>query len=180
MVATPSFKVAYIGGGSRFVVTFLHGLAAYVDSIKALDIPIFLVLMDPDLSRAKEMAQYAGIVAKQTGLPLTVEVTSERRIAISEANLVIYSVGVQERLNAIRTKFAELLGENVETDSCPGMAMEGVNRSTSRTGCENSIGNGFFATLFPDQYANARTGGKGANFNGGVFHSSAMGKKEKL
>lgn len=126
MTVSSPFKVAYIGGGSRFVVTFLHGLSDYVDSIKALNTTILLVLMDPNLSRAREMAQYAGIVVKQTGLPLTVEVTSERHIAVSGANLVIYCVGVQERLNAFQTKFAELLGGKVEPDSCPGMAMEGV------------------------------------------------------
>lgn len=120
------FKIGYIGGGSRFVVTFLHGLAAYADSLKALDIPILLVLMDPNLPRAEEMAQYAEIVARQTGLPLRPKVTDESAVAVDGAHLVIYSAGVQERLNAFRARFAALLDGDVEPDSCPGMAMEGV------------------------------------------------------
>lgn len=119
-------KIGYIGGGSRFVVAFLHGLAAYADSLKALGIPILLALMDPNLPRAREMAQYAEIVAGQIGLPLRPVVTGESAAAVDGAHLVIYSAGVQERLNAFRARFGTLLGGDVEPDSCPSMAMEGI------------------------------------------------------
>lgn len=126
MVAAHNFKVAYIGGGSRFVITFLHGLVNCVDKLKFLGSSILLTLMDPNLPRATEMAQYAEIVAKQTGLPLSVEVTNERKVAIDGAHLIIYSAGVHEKLHVIRATFDAVLGGHVEPDSCPGMAMEGV------------------------------------------------------
>ena len=71
------FRITYIGGGSRFVVTLLHGLASKAEALGRLDRPIELALVDVDTSRAAEMARYAEIVASQTQLPIETLVTED-------------------------------------------------------------------------------------------------------
>lgn len=46
MARADRFKIAYVGGGSRFVVTLLHGLAARADDLKAAGRPVELALLD--------------------------------------------------------------------------------------------------------------------------------------
>lgn len=119
------FKVAYVGGGSRFVVTLLHGLAHEAEALGSLGRPIEIDLLDVDVPRAAEMARYAAITARQTGLPITAFATGNRERALDGADWVIVSVGLWDALGALRRRFLEPMG-NPYVETGPGVAVEGV------------------------------------------------------
>lgn len=104
-MAENALKIAWIGGGSRFVVTFLHGLAAEAAKLKALDKPIELALVDPNPDAAGAMARYTEITAETTGLPLTPTVTADTAAALDGADLVIFCAGIWEPITKARERF---------------------------------------------------------------------------
>jgi alpha-galactosidase/6-phospho-beta-glucosidase family protein len=117
------FRITYVGGGSRFVVTLLHGLAAYAGDLRALGRPIELVLMDPDTVRAGEMARYAAVTQQQTGLPMTVRVTDDRIAALQGADWVVFSIGVWDEVTPITDRLrGDLFPGNPEMG--PSVAIE--------------------------------------------------------
>lgn len=118
-----AFKIAYVGGGSRFVVTLLHGLASQGAALGALGRPIELALLDPNAERAGEMARYAEITARQTGLPIRAAVTARQEEAVEGAGWVLFSAGLWEPASALRKRFLEPMGHPNE-ESGPGVAVE--------------------------------------------------------
>lgn len=123
MAKSNRFKICYIGGGSRFVVTLLHGLAAQAEAIKALGRPIEVALYDVDTRRAGDMARYAEIVARQTGLPLTTTVTDDRDQALRDANWVLFSAGIWQPVVDARERYLKPLGD-VHGESGPAVIVE--------------------------------------------------------
>ena len=105
-----AFKISYVGGGSRFVVTFLHGLAERAEALRRLGRRIELALIDPNAKRAADMARYAGITAKQAGLALTSRVVPERADALGGADLVVFSAGLRDRVMPLRKRLLEPRG----------------------------------------------------------------------
>ena len=118
------FRITYIGGGSRFVVTLLHGLAAKAEALGRIGRPIELVLVDVDTSRATEMARYAEIVATRTQLPIKTLVTEDTPGALEGAGWVIFSAGLWEPIQAARKKYAEDLGLPPHGESAPSLVAE--------------------------------------------------------
>lgn len=105
MARPQNLRITYIGGGSRFVVTLLHGLACNAPVLKRLGTQIELMLLDPDTRRAGEMARYAQITARQTALPLTATVTDDRVEALRGARWVLLSAGMHEPIERARKLF---------------------------------------------------------------------------
>ncbi|MCC7407805.1 MAG: hypothetical protein IT442_07010 [Phycisphaeraceae bacterium] len=125
MSAHQSFRICYIGGGSRFVVTLLHALAAQADSLRDLGRPIELRLLDPNADRAGEMAHYARITAQECNLPLTAEVHTENDRAIDGSDWVIFSPNLRNRSYEL---FHHLTQGHpkVEHESGPWTAVDGA------------------------------------------------------
>lgn len=118
-----AFRIAYIGGGSRFVVTLLHGLAGARERLAGPGRAIELALCDPDLSKARRMAEYAGIVRRETGLGVSVETTADAQRAVDGADWVIFAPGLYRAYRPLRERLLGL-GVEVAEDSGPGCALE--------------------------------------------------------
>ena len=123
MAKTDRFKIAYIGGGSRFVVTLLHGLAGRAEEIKKRGRPIELALCDPDVNRAGEMARYAEIVARKTGVAIAPGVTGKLADAVDAADWVIFSAGLGEREQAAMARFGGELPADANIEAGPRTAI---------------------------------------------------------
>jgi len=126
MNSSVPFKIAYIGGGSRFVVVLLHGLAAQAKQLRALGRPIELALMDINTQRAGPMARYAEITASQTGLNLTTDVTDDRDRALEDADWILFSVGPWQEIRELRERLRKPLG-NPHGESTPMAAIEAAS-----------------------------------------------------
>ena len=87
------FKITYLGGGSSFLVPFLHGLASQAEALKVLGRPIELSLLDVDTRKAEPNVRYAELVARQTGLILSAAATDDSRKALAGSHWVIFSIG---------------------------------------------------------------------------------------
>jgi 6-phospho-beta-glucosidase len=123
MATQDRLKIAYVGGGSRFVVTLLHGLAGQAEALKALGRSIELVLLDIQPARCAGLARYAQITAAQTGLALTASVTADRREAFAGTDWVIFSAGVSAMGAQTRRRFeAEFNAAPLESGA--GVALE--------------------------------------------------------
>lgn len=116
-------KLTYIGGGSRFVVTLLHGLASCADALGTLE-AIDLVLVDPDTGRAEDMARYARIAAKQTQLPIAAEVTADLDAALEAATGVIFSAGIHGRVEPLRETLGAAALDEAGGEAGPAVALE--------------------------------------------------------
>jgi 6-phospho-beta-glucosidase len=110
MAMPDTFNVAYLGGGSRFVVTLLHGLADHGNAVRDLGRPIELRLLDLDVKRAEEMARYTAIVANATGLPITAITTDDDVRAIDGAHWVLYSIGIRHQTGRLFGQLIEGFG----------------------------------------------------------------------
>ena len=123
MSRNSSFKISYIGGGSRFVVTLLHGIASRAEDIKMMGYGMELTLMDINLRRANEMKEYADITAKQIGLNLSTIVTDDIRTALTDADWILYSVGFPAELKEKKQYYLSKLG-NIHEETAPRLAVE--------------------------------------------------------
>ncbi len=110
MAEKDRLRIAYVGGGSRFVVTLLHGLAEYAGDFATLDYGIDLRLLDPDVDRAGEMQRYAEITFGERDLDILASVTADRDEALRDADWVIFSAGVWKPIMEARKVLAEDLG----------------------------------------------------------------------
>lgn len=89
-------RIACVGGGSMFMPSIAHGIAA---SMALPDAQVFgaeLALVDPDPGRAERMATYVGVLARSRHLPLTAAMRP-LSAALDGADLVICSAGLPER-----------------------------------------------------------------------------------
>ncbi len=121
------FRIAYIGGGSRFVVTLLHGLAASAEALARQGRPIELVLMDPDTDRAGEMARYAEITAASTGLEIQSAVTGDLDEACDGADWVLLSISQWQAEHEIFGRLGAPLGPEPLVEAGPWIAMTAVS-----------------------------------------------------
>jgi alpha-galactosidase/6-phospho-beta-glucosidase family protein len=117
MAKADHFRIAYVGGGSRFVVTLLHGLAARAQELRALGRPVELFLMDPATERAEQMARYAAVTADQTRLPISATVTPDLPAAIDGADWVIYSAGTYAQEHAALERFGRGLPAGISCET---------------------------------------------------------------
>lgn len=117
------FKITYVGGGSRFVVTLLHGLVAQSEALLSLGRSVELALLDPDKGRAGDTARYAEITSNQTGLPVATEVTDDQQAALEGAGLVIFSAGLWGRIMPVRKRLLDQIGVG-HGESGPSVAVE--------------------------------------------------------
>ena len=85
------FKVAYIGGGSRFVPSIMHGVAHDMQKSGAYD--LHLCLFDIHRERAERMAKYCELLSN-SATPVDIEVTDSQDVALENADLVFVSVGL--------------------------------------------------------------------------------------
>jgi 6-phospho-beta-glucosidase len=127
MSQAESFRIAYIGGGSRFVVTLLHGLAGAVEDLTDLGRPIELVLMDPDTRRAGEMARYAEITAEATGLEIRPTVTDDLHETCDGADWVLLSISQWQAEHEIFGRLGAALGPEPLVEAGPWLAMTAVS-----------------------------------------------------
>ncbi len=104
-------NIAYIGGGSRFVVTLCHGLAERAGALRDLGRPIHLRLLDIDPTRAEPNRQYVQLTAEATGLGLSATIEADETAALRDAHCVIFSAGVWEPIMALRKRYAPALGQ---------------------------------------------------------------------
>lgn len=126
MARADRFRIAYVGGGSRFVVTLLHGLAGQAEQLRSLGSPrrpIELVLLDPDAGRAGEMARYAEIAAAQTGLPIRPTVTADQAAALQGADWVIFSIGMHRQEQEAIQRFGRRLPRGIHGETGPMTAI---------------------------------------------------------
>lgn len=125
MAKTDAFRITYVGGGSRFVVTLLHGLAAYAPAFRRLKRPVELALLDPNPDRAGEMGRYAEITARTTGIDIRPIVTSRPATALKGSDLVIISVGMYDRIHEAQKLF-DAPGLQPYGEHGPGVIIEGA------------------------------------------------------
>lgn len=91
-----SIKIAFLGGGSIFTLTFLQGLAYEAQQARGYPGEIFLSLYDIHPERAELWSRYAGVL-NQTGLVrVTAEVLTELDPALDSAEVVFLSIGFKE------------------------------------------------------------------------------------
>ncbi len=126
MAMPDSLKIAYIGGGSRFVVVLLHGLAGEAEKLKTLGCPIELSLMDINPERAKPMKRYAEITASEKDLNLKTSITDHRDEALKGADWILFSVGAWKEIREIRERLHKPLG-NPHGESTPIAAIEAAS-----------------------------------------------------
>jgi alpha-galactosidase/6-phospho-beta-glucosidase family protein len=105
--ADAPLRVAYIGGGSRFVPSVAHGIAWAMASAAEGPFPVCLALVDPDAGRAERMAAYVRLLAAHRGLPLEALVAS-REEALEGARLVLCSPGLPERWRLLEEVYARV------------------------------------------------------------------------
>jgi alpha-galactosidase len=88
-------KLAYIGGGSLFVPSILHGIA---QALRAADraYPIEVSLYDVQPNKAQLMAAYGELLRSYWDLPLQVYVAHSRAEALQDADVVFVCVWLQE------------------------------------------------------------------------------------
>jgi alpha-galactosidase/6-phospho-beta-glucosidase family protein len=112
-------KIAYIGGGSRFVPSIMHGIAHDMQKEGTFDLCVYL--FDIRKERAERMARYAGLLSTPS-MPIEVEVADSRDEALENADLVFASVGLWES----HRKVAQVLeAANAQLpDPGPGTAAE--------------------------------------------------------
>ncbi|MCC7146006.1 MAG: hypothetical protein IT443_06135 [Phycisphaeraceae bacterium] len=118
-----AFRICYVGGGSRFVVTLLHGLAEQAKAVRELGRPIKLRLLDPAVRRAEEMAKYAQIVAEASDLPLEARVFDEPAKAVDGCDWVIFSPNLRDRSYRLFDELTQGYGK-VEHESGPWTAVD--------------------------------------------------------
>lgn len=97
-------KIAYIGGGSKFVVTLLHGIAEYAYEFRQRKLGIELALFDKHPACCAGNQRYAHIVAPQTGVAIEPKICRSLRSAISGSDWVIYGPGLQAEIEKTRRK----------------------------------------------------------------------------
>jgi alpha-galactosidase/6-phospho-beta-glucosidase family protein len=117
------FKICYIGGGSRFGITLLHGIAEQAEAVRALGREVELVLYDIDPQRCKANAEYAGIVAAEKGLRLRVVVTGNRGEALAGAGWVLFSPWLMDQVHELMGQCPRGKGEWL-AEAGPWTAME--------------------------------------------------------
>lgn len=91
-----SVRIAVIGGGSPFVLSFIHGLAANAARWIASGFAIHLSLYDLAPERAARWARYADVAYRQTGLPIRASVAGSRDEALRDSRLVLVSAGAPD------------------------------------------------------------------------------------
>ena len=123
MASQRTLKICYLGGGSRFVVTLLHGLAQVAARLATLTDRVELVLVDPATERTREMAAYAEIVRACTGLPLHVQVNERWAGVLADSSLVLYSVGHHGEVVRRRRAMGPPV-DGAHEESVAGMASE--------------------------------------------------------
>ncbi|MBD3182896.1 hypothetical protein GF312_11435 [Candidatus Poribacteria bacterium] len=126
MAIPDSLKITYIGGGSRFVVVLLHGLAGEAEKLKNAGWPIELELMDISPERARPMARYAEITAAETGLDLKVKITDNRDEALRDSDWILFSVGPWKEVREIREQLGGIIG-HPHGESTPMAAIEAAS-----------------------------------------------------
>ena len=100
MSESRDFKIAYVGGGSQYVIPLLNGLASRSDELKDLGRPIELSLFDRDARKARKNRQYAEIVARESGLPLGATVAASRSEALEGSDWVIFGIGFHDEFKS--------------------------------------------------------------------------------
>jgi len=105
MSVSQTFKIAYVGGGSQYVIPVLNGLASRSGELKDLGRAIELSLFDRDARKAHKNRQYAEIVARETGLPLSVTVGANRAEALQGSDWVIFGIGFRDEFRAFWVRY---------------------------------------------------------------------------
>lgn len=124
MAEKDTLRIAYVGGGSRFVVTLLHGLAEYAQNFADLDRAIELRLLDVSLERAGDMKRYAEITAGEHDMNLTAIATDDREEALRDADWVIFSAGVWDPILKARKALGEDLKLPILGEMSTGVMIE--------------------------------------------------------
>lgn len=118
-----SVRVCYVGGGSLFVVTLVHGLLAYADDLRSAGVSVDLQLVDIDPAACELNKAYAEMAGKHAGLPIRVEISADRRGSMDGSDIVFCSVGassqIKERRRDLLAPFGEIHGE-----TAPAVATE--------------------------------------------------------
>lgn len=78
-------KVCVIGGGSTYTPELIKGFLERLEELPVSD----LWLMDIDQDRLNIVGGFAQRIAQQSGLPLSIHLTKDRRAALKDANYVI-------------------------------------------------------------------------------------------
>lgn len=101
-------KLAYIGGGSMFVPSILHGIArAMKDGVNsAAAFAAEVALFDVQPEKARRMARYGEVLAAAWDVPLSVHVAGERPEAVAGADVVMLSVALYDEIQRLHEGLA--------------------------------------------------------------------------
>lgn len=122
---TNRLKIAYIGGGSKFLVTLLHGLAEYAQGFRDQKVCIELALCDISLEACSHNIRYAEIVARETGISIRATATTDLTDAIRGSGWMIYAPGVHGAIEQFHRRF-EISPKAYNGDVGPGAAIESL------------------------------------------------------
>jgi len=92
----PDYKLAVIGGGSGFVLCVLQGIAEYAERWRGAGVNILVSLFDIRPEAAQRWVAYGEVVGRKLGIPMTVECSDSREQALTDADVVMFSVGFRE------------------------------------------------------------------------------------
>lgn len=114
-------KIAYMGGGSRFVPSIVHGIA---DSMKNRDLyDVNICLYDINKERAEYMAQYCRLLSTSS-TPIKIDVVNSQDEALEGAELVFASIGLWDDIRKVNQALDAVNAHLPETG--PGTAAEAV------------------------------------------------------
>lgn len=83
-------KIAFIGGGSRFVVSILHGVLLEAEALRNRPGNVEFSLYDVVPENAERIAEYIELSARETGTPVSAKVYEEREDAVRNADATLY------------------------------------------------------------------------------------------
>lgn len=116
-----SMKIAYMGGGSRFVPSIVHGIADSMKSKGLYDLNISLY--DINKERAEYMAQYCRLLSTPS-TPIKINVVNSQDEALEGSDLVFASIGLWDDIRKVNQALDKANAHLPETG--PGTAAEAV------------------------------------------------------
>ena len=114
-------KVAYIGGGSRFVPSIVHGIAESIKKKGLYDVNI--CLYDINRERAEYITRYCRLLSTSP-TPIKIDVVRSQYEALERADLVFASIGLWDDIGKVN------------------QALDAVNAHLPETGPDDTYGTG--------------------------------------
>lgn len=120
-------RVCYVGGGSLFVITLVHGLLEYAEELRTAGATVEIQLVDIEPAACESNKAYAEMAARHAGIDVTVGITADRRRALQGSDLVICSVGASAATKQQRRDLLAPFGA-IHGETAPAVATEAATQ----------------------------------------------------